>query len=91
MAKPRLDMEMLNDLEVDVTLRFGEREMLLRDILDLDAGMVIEVDRRADEPADLLVAGRTVARGEVVVVDGNYGLRVTELVGSGQDGDTLQE
>lgn len=91
MAKLRLDLDMLDDLEVDVTLRFGEREMLLRDILDLDAGMVIEVDRRADEPADLLVAGRTVARGEVVVVDGNYGLRVTKLVGSGQGGDTLQE
>ena len=82
---------LLNDLEVGVTLRFGEREMLLRDILDLDTGMVIEVDRRTDEPAELLVAGRIVARGEVVVVDGNYGLRVTELAGSGQDGGPLQE
>jgi flagellar motor switch protein FliN/FliY len=68
------------DVELDVTLRFGSRSMLLRGILELDAGSVVELDRQVREPADLLLDGRLIARGEVVVVDGNYGLRVLEIV-----------
>ena len=74
------NIDLLKDVELEVALRFGEREMLLRDILELDAGAVIELDRQINEPAELLVAGKLVARGEVVIVDGNYGLRVTEVV-----------
>ena len=54
--------------------------MLLREVLELNAGAVVELDRKLKEPVDLLVDGRLIARGEVVVVDGNYGLRVTSLV-----------
>jgi flagellar motor switch protein FliN len=75
---PRLDR--LMDVELEVTLRFGGKRMLLRDILDLGPGAVIELDRRVQEPIDLLLDGRLLARGEVVVVDGNYGLRVTEVM-----------
>lgn len=70
---------LLMDVELDATLRFGERHMLLRDILDLTPGAVVELDRQIQEPVDLLVGGKVVARGEVVVVEGNYGLRVTEI------------
>ena len=73
-------MSMFMDVELGVTLRFGGRRMLLRDILELNSGSVVELDRQVQDPADLLLDGRIIARGEVVVVDGNYGLRVLELV-----------
>jgi flagellar motor switch protein FliN/FliY len=76
----KLDLLMHADLAV--TLRFGHRRMLLREILELNTGAVIELDRNVNDPVDLLLDGRIVARGEVVVLDGNFGLRVTEL-GSG--------
>jgi flagellar motor switch protein FliN/FliY len=73
-------LDLLMDVELGVTLRFGKRSMLLREVLELDAGSVVELDRQVLEPADLLLDGRLIARGEVVVVDGNYGLRVLEVV-----------
>ena len=72
-------LELLMDVELDVTLRFGQREMTLRDILDLNAGSVVELDQNLRDPVDLLVGGKVIARGEVVVVDGNYGFRVMEI------------
>ena len=75
---PRIDR--LMDVELAVTLRFGARRMLLQDILELGPGAVVELDRRIQEPIELLLDGRVLARGEVVVVDGNYGLRVTEVI-----------
>ena len=53
--------------------------MLLKDILDLCAGSIVQLDQQVQEPVDLLLDGRLIARGEVVVVDGNYGLRITEV------------
>lgn len=76
---PPPKLELLMDVELDVVLRFGQRSMLLREILELDAGSVIDLDRKVSDTAELLVDGRVVARGEVVVVDGNYGLRILEL------------
>jgi flagellar motor switch protein FliN len=76
-AKNQLGM--LMDVELVVTMRFGGRRMLLKDILDLCAGSVVELDQQVQEPVDLLLDGKLIAQGEVVVVDGNYGLRVTEL------------
>jgi flagellar motor switch protein FliN/FliY len=73
-------LELLMDVELDVTLRFGERQMALRDILDLSAGSVVELDQYVQDPVELLVGKKMVARGEVVVVDGSYALRVMEIV-----------
>ncbi len=73
------NLELLMGVELDVTLRFGERQMVLRDILDLNAGAVVELDQNIQDPVELMVGGRVIARGEVVIVDGNYGLRVTEI------------
>lgn len=75
----RNNLELLLDVNLAVTLRFGQRQMTLRDILQLRSGSVIELDRQTDEPVDLLLDDRIIARGEVVVVDGNYGLRVSEI------------
>ena len=73
------NLELLMDVELKLALRFGSRRMLLQEILDLGTGAVVELDRRVQEPVELLLDGKLVARGEVVVVDGNYGLRVTEM------------
>jgi flagellar motor switch protein FliN len=73
-------LALLLDVELTMTLRFGGRRMLLREILELGPGAVVELDRKLQEPVDMLLDGRLVARGEVVVMDGNYGVRVTEIL-----------
>jgi flagellar motor switch protein FliN/FliY len=80
MNNPDGKLDLLLDVGLEVSLRFGGRRMLLREILELGAGSVVELDRQVEEPAELLLDGKLIARGEVVLVDGNYGLRVTELV-----------
>jgi flagellar motor switch protein FliN/FliY len=72
-------MDLLMDVQLAMTMRFGTRRMLLGEVLELSPGVVIELDRRVQEPVDLLLDGRLVARGEVVVIEGNYGLRVTDV------------
>ena len=68
------------DVPLIVTLRFGQRTMRLREVLELNTGTLVELDRQVEEPVDLILDERVIARGEVVIVDGNYGLRVTEIV-----------
>ncbi len=75
---PKLDL--LMEVELEVSLRFGERQMALREILDLSAGSVVELDQNVQDPVELLVGEKVVARGQVVVVDGNYGLQVMEII-----------
>ena len=70
---------LLCDIELDATLQFGSREMALRDVLELGPGDVVELNRHVSEPVDLVVGDRIVARGEVVVVSGNFALRITEV------------
>ena len=84
------NLALLLDVELEATIRFGEKEMLLRDIFSLMPGAIVELDQMVNEPAELLVAGRRIARGEVVVVDGNFGLRVTEVVSRDQRAEILQ-
>jgi len=69
----------LCDIELDATLQFGSREMLLKDVLALGPGDVIELNRQVSDPVDLVVGDRIVARGEVVVAGGNFALRITEV------------
>jgi flagellar motor switch protein FliN/FliY len=73
-------LELLMDVELDVTLRFGERQMALHDVLDLSAGSVVELDQYVQDPVELLVGKKMIARGEVVVVDGSYAFRVMEIL-----------
>ena len=70
-------------------LRFGTRRMLLRDVLGLSAGLVVELDNQLNSAVDLLLDGRVIARGDVVVMDGKYGLRVTEVVDTSAPGAPL--
>ena len=79
---PAASYERLRDVVLDVKIRFGSRRLLLRDVLAFSAGVVVELDNHLNSPVDLLLDGRVVAHGEVVVVDGNYGLRVTQVLDS---------
>jgi len=72
-------IDLLLDVELEATLRFGCKELLLGEILDLGPGDVVQLDRNVADPVDLIVADKIVARGEVVLVNGNFGLRVTEV------------
>jgi flagellar motor switch protein FliN len=91
-ASPGLpsNLDLLLDVELDATIRFGERSMLLRDVFGLMPGAVVELNQQVNEPAELLVAGRLIARGEVVIVDGNFGLRVTNVVSAGTRAELLR-
>ncbi|WP_309649217.1 flagellar motor switch protein FliN [Nocardioides sp.] len=73
-------IEMLHGVDMEVTVELGRTRMAVRDLLALAPGAVLELDRAAGSPADLLVNGRLIARGEVVVVDEDFGLRVTEIL-----------
>lgn len=73
-------MRVLYDVEMTLTTEIGRARLPLREVLSLTPGSVLELDRAAGSPADILVNGRLVARGEVVVVDEDYAVRVTEIV-----------
>jgi flagellar motor switch protein FliN/FliY len=72
-------IELLLDVELEAALRFGCKELPLAEILDLGPGDVVQLDRNVADPVDLIVGDKIVARGEVVLVNGNFGLRVTEV------------
>jgi flagellar motor switch protein FliN/FliY len=73
-------IDMLRDVEMEVTCELGRTRMTVRQLLALAPGDVVELERLAGSPADLLVNGTLLARGEVVVVDESFGLRITEIV-----------
>jgi len=73
-------LELLLDVKLDVSIELGRSRMLLRDILELGPGAVIELDKMAGETVDLLINDKKLAEGEVVVVDENFGVRITHLV-----------
>lgn len=75
----RPGIQLLLDVELEVTLRFGCRELQLAEVLSLGPGDVVQLDRHVSDPVDLVVGDKIVAHGEVVLVNGNFGLRVTEV------------
>ena len=77
---PAASSLVLADVEMGVTAELGRCEMTIRDVLSLTAGAVIDLDRAAGTPVDLLVNGTAIARGEVVVVDEEFGIRITEIL-----------
>jgi flagellar motor switch protein FliN/FliY len=72
-------LELIMDIPLEVSVELGRKEMLIKDVLSLSAGSIIELERVAGEPVDLLVNGRLIAKGEVVVIEDNFGLRLTEI------------
>jgi flagellar motor switch protein FliN/FliY len=84
-AIARGGLDMLHDVEMEVSAELGRTRMSVRELLSLSPGAIVELDRAAGSPADLLVNGRLIARGEVVVVDENFGIRITEILSPGTE------
>lgn len=74
------NIDILMDVPMQVTVELGRATMMIRDVLDLGTGSIIELDKLAGEPVDLLVNQKLIARGEVVVIDESFGVRVTDIV-----------
>lgn len=79
-------LDLLRDVSMEVTVELGRTRMTVRELLSLSPGAVVELDRAAGSPADLLVNGTLIARGEIVVVDEDFGIRITEILMAGADG-----
>ena len=82
LAGPGRPIELLYNVDMAVTVELGRARMSMRDLLSLRPGRIIELDRSARAPVDILVNNTLLARGEVVVVDEELGVRVTEIAGS---------
>jgi flagellar motor switch protein FliN/FliY len=77
---PKENVDMLLDIELDVSIELGRTDLSIKRILEMGPGSIVELDRMAGEPVDLLVNNKVVAKGEVVVVDENFGIRIVSLV-----------
>ena len=78
-SEANANLDLILEFEVAISVRFGRREMTLGEILKLGRGALIELDKSADEPVELLVNQSLLAKGEVVVADGHYAIRITQV------------
>ncbi len=76
----RISDATLSEVPIEVTAELGRTKLTLREVLEIAEGSIIELDRLAGEPLDLKVGGSVVAQGEVVAIDDNYGLRITNVL-----------
>ena len=74
------NLDLLLDIDIPITVEVGRAQMTLDEVLRLVPGSVIALDKKAEEPVDLRVNGKLVARGEIVLIDDSYGLRITQIV-----------
>jgi flagellar motor switch protein FliN len=75
-----LTLEDLGDLDLDITIELGRSEILIEDVLKLREGSVVTLDKRAGDPVDIFANGRLIARGELLVIDGKFGVRLSEVL-----------
>ncbi|MEA2112285.1 MAG: flagellar motor switch protein FliY [Campylobacterota bacterium] len=73
------NISLIMDVKLPVRVRIGQKKMLLKDVLSMDIGSVIELNQLANDPLDILVDDRVIAQGEVVIVDGNFGIQITTI------------
>jgi flagellar motor switch protein FliN/FliY len=73
-------MDMIMDVPLQVTVELGRTRMLIKEILDLGPGSIVELDKLAGEPVDILVNNKLIAKGEVVVIDESFGVRITDII-----------
>jgi flagellar motor switch protein FliN/FliY len=81
-AKSSPNLELLLDVRVKLTVELGACQIPMRDVLQLNAGSIVKLEKAAQTPVDLYANQKLIARGEVVVVDDAYGLKITELLGA---------
>jgi flagellar motor switch protein FliN/FliY len=77
---PAPDIRMLLEVPLQIAVELGRTRLTIRELLELSQGSILELDRHAGEPVDVLVNGRPLARGEVVVIDEDFGIRITDVV-----------
>jgi len=75
-----INLDALMDVQVNLSVEIGRSKLAIKDLIQLSPGSVVELDRMVEEPLDLMVNGTLIARGEVVVVDGQFGLRLIDVV-----------
>lgn len=85
-AGDEVDLDLINDIPLQVTVELGKTKKNLSDILNFGHGSIIVLDKLAGELVDVIVGGKRIARGEVVIIDENYGVRITEIFKSGRTG-----
>ncbi len=88
-AVPHVDLSRLSDIPMELSVEIGRTHMTVGETLDLRVGSVVTLERLAGETADLLVNGSAIARGEVVVIDEQYGLRITEILDGPPDSELV--
>jgi flagellar motor switch protein FliN/FliY len=76
----KANLDLVRDIQVELSVELGRTQMLIQDIIELAPGKVIELDRLAGQPLDVLVNGKLLAKAEVVLVDDRYGVRITSIV-----------
>jgi flagellar motor switch protein FliN/FliY len=85
MSSDQGSIDMLADVELDLTVELGRTSIPVKEVLQLGPGSIVELHKLAGEPVDILVNGKMIARGEVVVVDESFGVRLTEIVPTDRD------
>ncbi|MBI1756827.1 MAG: flagellar motor switch protein FliN [Fimbriimonas ginsengisoli] len=73
-------IELILDIPLEISVELGRVKMLVKEVIELSTGSIVEIDKAAGEPVDVMVNGRLVARGEVVVIEDNFGVRITEIL-----------
>jgi flagellar motor switch protein FliN/FliY len=89
LADEQPNLSMILDLPLEVTVRLGQTRILIRDLLQLDKNSVLELSQGADDPLDIVVNDKVLARGEVVVMDDRLGIRITDIVSRKERVETL--
>ena len=79
------DADLFNNIPVDVSVELGRSQVSLKEVYELTEGSIIELERLVGEPLDLVVNGQVIALGEVVAIDSNYGLRVTNILSQAKE------
>ena len=73
------NISLIMDVELPVRVRIGTKTVLLKDVLSMDIGSIVELDQLANEPLDVLIGDKVIAKGEVIIVDGNFGVQIVEI------------
>ena len=85
------NLEMLMDIKLQLRVRIGSKIMLLKDVISMDIGSVVELDQLASEPLDILIEDKKIGEGEVVIVDGNFGIQITSIGSKADRLNTLKK
>jgi flagellar motor switch protein FliN/FliY len=90
MSKESGNIGLILDVPLQVTVELGSTRMRIKEILELGVGSIVELDKLAGDPVDIYVNGKLIAKGEVVVIDENFGIKVTDIISPIERANTLQ-